>query len=359
MTPTGTGIASNGRRAIWRAASLLILAATTMAQANDNRHVHDPHIIKAGQYYYVFSTGPGVQIRRSKDLVNWTFVGRVFASDVPEWARKEIPEATSVWAPDVSFYDGLYRVYYTVSRFGTNTSFIGLATSKTLDPAAKDYAWKDEGFVIRSTAPDDYNAIDGNLVDAGGGKRALSFGSFWRGIELVHLDAKTGKPPAGAQPRNIASRRNWGAIEAPHILRRGGYFYLFVSFDRCLPRRSQHLQHPATAAPSRWMAPTWTGRASRCWTAAARRCWPRKAASIGPGHCSILKDGRRTLMAYHYYDGDSGGLATIQVRPLNFTKDGWITVGPPFGEQSDCAGASVERNAEGPKSIARPIIPRG
>ncbi|HEY3268889.1 MAG TPA: arabinan endo-1,5-alpha-L-arabinosidase [Armatimonadota bacterium] len=301
-----------------------------MAHANDNQHVHDPHIIKAGRYYYVFSTGPGVQIRRSKDLVSWTFVGRVFTPDVPEWAKKEIPEATSVWAPDISYYGGRYRLYYTVSRFGTNTSFIGLATNRALDPASKEYAWKDAGMVIRSTAPNDYNAIDANLVDAGGGKYALSFGSYWRGIELVDLDPETGKPPAGAPIRYIAGRPNWGAIEAPHIIRRGGYYYLFVSFDRCC--RGVRSTYNIRYGRSKTLDGPYVDREGKpMLDGGGTLLLATEGRYIGPGHCSILKDGRRTLMAYHYYDGEAGGIATIQVRPLNFTKDGWVTVGPPFG----------------------------
>jgi arabinan endo-1,5-alpha-L-arabinosidase len=51
-------------------------------------NVHDPAIIKAGEYYYCYNTDvgygisvrSGVQIRKSKDLVEWTFVGWVFNS---------------------------------------------------------------------------------------------------------------------------------------------------------------------------------------------------------------------------------------------------------------------------------------
>ncbi|HAB34475.1 MAG TPA: arabinan endo-1,5-alpha-L-arabinosidase, partial [Exiguobacterium sp.] len=47
---------------------------------------HDGAIIKEGDTYYVFSTDymvggpptPGIQIRKSNDLINWQFTGRVF-----------------------------------------------------------------------------------------------------------------------------------------------------------------------------------------------------------------------------------------------------------------------------------------
>src|SRR4051812_48836595 len=49
-------------------------------------NVHDPAIIKTGDYYYCYSTDvgygidvrAGLQIRKSKDLVEWTYVGWVF-----------------------------------------------------------------------------------------------------------------------------------------------------------------------------------------------------------------------------------------------------------------------------------------
>ena len=63
----------------------------------DNQHkwgpynVHDPSIINDGEYYYCYSTDAGYgievpaghQIRRSKDLVQWEFVGWVF-SGIPK-----------------------------------------------------------------------------------------------------------------------------------------------------------------------------------------------------------------------------------------------------------------------------------
>ena len=39
--------------------------------------------------------------------------------------------------------------------------------------------------------------------------------------------------PADAPPRPPGLPDNWQAIEAPFIVHRGGYFYLFTSFDLC------------------------------------------------------------------------------------------------------------------------------
>ncbi len=72
------------------AAVSLVLAAPPVAVAepaaepeNAIVHVHDPDAIKEGRWYYVFSTGPGVMIRRSRDLKHWTNSGRVFPKEIP------------------------------------------------------------------------------------------------------------------------------------------------------------------------------------------------------------------------------------------------------------------------------------
>ena len=43
--------------------------------------VHDPVMTKAGDTYYVFSTGPGITYYESKDMVNWQLTGRVFPDE--------------------------------------------------------------------------------------------------------------------------------------------------------------------------------------------------------------------------------------------------------------------------------------
>ncbi len=80
---------------------------------------------------YLFSTRAGIAIRCSKDLIHWRLCGDVFAH-LPEWAVKEVPGLRGLWAPDVSYFNGKYHLYYSVSTFGSNHSRIGLATNQTL-----------------------------------------------------------------------------------------------------------------------------------------------------------------------------------------------------------------------------------
>ncbi len=118
---------------------------SSWGQVGAVRHVHDPTIIQCDDYFYLFGTGKGIPVRRSVDLVHWEMAGRVFDSDAPEWALKEIPRADNTWAPDISYHDGLYYLYYAVSTFGKQRSCIGLAVNETLDASSRKYRWVDRG----------------------------------------------------------------------------------------------------------------------------------------------------------------------------------------------------------------------
>ena len=47
----------------------------------------------------------------------------------------------------------------------------------------------------------------------------------------------------------------------------------------------------------------------------------------GPGGQSVVRDGRRMLLVYHYYDGKDNGNAKVRVRLLTWTSDGWPRAG--------------------------------
>lgn len=158
--------------------------------------MHDTVLIKQDDTYYVFGGRPGVgmiPVRTSKDLHHWTLSGYVFEK-LPDWAIKEIPRARDPWAPDISYYNGKYHLYYSVSTFGSRNSAIGLATNLTLDPKSPKYKWVDEGMVLRSEQEkDDWNAIDPHLFIEDKHRVWLDWGSFWGGIKMKRIDPGTGK----------------------------------------------------------------------------------------------------------------------------------------------------------------------
>lgn len=304
-------------------------AGEDLKKENAIRHVHDPCMIRQGQYYYVFSTGPGVLVRRSKDLINWEFTGRVFAADVPDWARKEIPGSSALWAPDISYANGRYYLYYSVSTFGKNRSLIGLVTNKTLDPASRDYQWKDEGKVWESFSNNDYNAIDPNRLDISRDQSILTFGSYWSGIKLIKIDSKTGKPAPNTPVVALSQRPFPDAQEAPFVIRHGKDFYLFVSFDACC--RGVDSTYNIRVGRSRKPEGPYVDRNGKTlMDGGGTSVLATEGRYIGPGHCAALHDKGRDLLINHFYDRDATGIPTLQVRPLTWDKAGWPVAGSPL-----------------------------
>lgn len=292
------------------------------------RQVHDPCIIKDGDTYHLFSTGPHIWWRTSKDLETWELRGGVFGA-IPDWARQEIPRADSLWAPDISYYNGRFHLYYSVSTFGSNRSCIGLATNVTLDPESPDYQWVDQGKVIESFPTDDWNAIDPNLVLDEDGQPWLAWGSFWTGIKMRRIDPETGKPSRADDTLYALARRDQipgtsGAIEAPFIIRHQGYYYLFVSFDFCckgtlstykiMVGRAEQVTGPYRDRDGTDML-----RGGGTLVLQGDERWR------GPGHNAVLQEPEGDKLIYHAYDAKAAGMPTLRISPIVWDAEGWPT----------------------------------
>ena len=203
--------------------------------------VHDPSVMRQGGTYYVFGTdigapvGGSLPIACSTDRVAWTSCGFVF-SEIPAWVSQQVPGLLGLWAPDISYFNGLYHVYYAGSTFGSNTSVIGLATNTTLDRTDPSYQWVDQGEVLGSVSSDDFNAIDPNILTDTDGSVWMTYGSYWSGIKQQQIDPTTGMLLA-SNPAvySLATRPavQFDPIEASSLVHKGNYYYLFNSFDFC------------------------------------------------------------------------------------------------------------------------------
>jgi len=303
--------------------------------------VHDPVIIKEKDTWYLFSTGGAM--RRSKDLHHWTLVGKVFEK-LPDWATTEIPGVRGgYWAPDISFYKGVYRLYYAVSTFGKNDSAIGLATNKVLDPESPDYKWVDQGIVFRSHRGDDFNAIDPNLATDGNGGQWLDFGSFWGGIKMRRIDPETGKlatsdttlyslasRPHDPYPATLNGPPTKAAIEAPFIVRHDNYYYLFVSFDYCC-RGPNSTYYVVIGRSATITGPYLDMHGKPMMEGGGTRLTTGTSLWRGPGHEGILlQPGGPDLMVFHAYDGTTGK-PSLQISTINWD-GGWPRVASLPGE---------------------------
>ncbi len=311
---------------------------------------HDPVAILCEGTWYLFCTGMGVSVYTSQDQTSWTYSGRVF-QDPPKWALETVPGYRGhTWAPDIAFHDGLYYLYYSCSSFGKNDSAIGVATNKTLNPASPDYKWEDHGCVVRSVAGRDlWNAIDPHLFVDADGTPWLSFGSFWGGVKLVQLDStltRVAEPqvwfplcrrPEGtaedtsltddaikADPRGKDFDPGNGAVEAPFIVRRGDYYYLFVSYDLCC--RGPKSTYKVVVGRSRQVTGPYVDKDGvSLMEGGGTPVLVGNERYPGVGHCAVVPTDEGDKMYFHCYDKEMNYNSHLLIRPLTWT-GGWPEV---------------------------------
>ncbi|GAA4936402.1 arabinan endo-1,5-alpha-L-arabinosidase [Streptomyces coeruleoprunus] len=279
---------------------------------------HDPTMLRtsSGQYL-LYATGGGISSKTSTDRTAFSAGGDAFSAR-PSWWRNysSVPEA---WAPDISYHGGRYLMYYSVSTFGSNTSAIGLATSSTGRPGS----WSDRGIVYTSGSASDYNAIDPNLFVDSDGKWWLSFGSWWSGIKMIQLDPFTGKQLSGNGTRYSLASRPTGtkAVEAPFIVKRNGYYYLFASYDTCCNGTGSTYKVKVGRA-TRVTGPYYDRNGVSMMNNGGTPVLESHGSVIGPGGQSIMNDVDGDLIVYHYYDGNANGTPELGINLLNWSS-GW------------------------------------
>jgi arabinan endo-1,5-alpha-L-arabinosidase len=289
----------------------------------------DPTISKDGDWYYVYATGQGIEARRSRDLIDWEVLPPVFSDSVPAWAKKKIPGADSIWAPDIRKIGNRWHLHYSVSTLGSQHSVLGLAIAESLDPAHPKGGWKDHGLVLESQpGKDSYNALDSSVCLDETGRPWIVWGSYFSGIFLAEADPTTGKLAQGARHHHVANRlpgigqngNHTQGIEGPVIIRKHGRYYLFVSLGdqinyHVVVGRADHITGPYVDR----MGKPLIGDGGTPVIAPYGR-------NRGNGHNGVLVDEcpwfdifvNHTLMETS---------RDLQVRPMFWSEDGWPLVG--------------------------------
>lgn len=311
-------------------------------------NVHDPSILKIGDYYYSYSTDvgfgitvrAGIQIRKSKDLVEWTYVGWVF-NNLPSMGAAFITQAggtpfNSLWAPYILKVGSEYRLYYSLSSGVSRLSVIGLATA-----TSPEGPWTEKGIAVASKNDNitQTNAIDPSVIVTQAGEHWMYYGSAYDGIYILKLDPVTGLAAnAGDKGKRIAQRGSTGNsingnIEGPEIIFNANLnkYFLFISYDWLETKynvrvargdnpqgpfydfngvdvNSPHDAGPMIVAPYQF-----TGHSG----------WQ------GTAHCSVFKDeAGQYYMGHQGRPGASKYSMDLHIRKLFWTGDGWPVASP-------------------------------
>lgn len=297
---------------------------------------HDPSMVRFEDGYALMSTNNNLQLWTSEDAYTWRD-HKSTVSKIPQWAYTYAPTTEGIWAPDIYYMNGEYRVYYCVSVFGKRTSAIGYQSTKSIMPGTTGYGWTDHGHVFHTVASDKYNAIDADVVRDTEGNYWMAFGSFGLGIQLIKLDAKTGYQASDDKTvYNIArrtSKASNGAEEGPSLIEHGGQYFLFTAWDICCQQGANIEQTTYKTAYGRADKVTGPYKDRAGYDMAnggGTILMERYGRYVGPGGGEAFQDLNRVRFVHHYYDLNGDKYNHIHIRDVVFTDDNWAEMGQPF-----------------------------
>lgn len=324
------------------------IAAFTNYQKWTVYNVHDPSVIKAGDYYYMYSTDVGfgidvrlgIQVRKSKDLVEWTYVGWVFNS-LPSKGAAFISghggtPFNSLWAPYIMKVGSEYRLYYSLSSAVSRLSVIGLATA-----TSPEGPWKEKGIAVSSinSSTVQTNAIDPTVVVTPTGEHWMYYGSAYDGIYVLQLDPTTGLALKADDKGVRIAQRGFtgntinGNIEGSEVIYNASLnkYFIFIAYDWLETKYNVRVGRgdspqgpfydfngvnintvqdhgPMIVAPYRFEGHSgWQGTA----------------------HCAVFKDDAgQYFMAHQGRPGASKYSMDMHIRKIFWMQNGWPVVSP-------------------------------
>ena len=190
----------------------------------------DPCVCRKGDDYYVavssFEWLPGIPVYHSKDLVHWELLTHVLSDQVD---LTKLPSAKGIWAPCLTYCeaeDKFYVVYGVMnsmnSRYFDVDNYV-ISASDICGPWSEPVYLHSSGF-------------DASILHDDDGKKyvvALEWETR-EGYEkpgvicICEYDAQN-KKVVGYPQRIWAGTTNRGCIEAPHLTKRNGYYYLMCA----------------------------------------------------------------------------------------------------------------------------------
>jgi xylan 1,4-beta-xylosidase len=212
----------------------------------------DPSALCVGQDYYIatstFEWWPGIEIYHSRDLVNWKWVAAPISR--PEQVPSGLPgnyNSGSLWAPHLSYSDGLFWLVYTDVKSSTafkDTLNYVITAPDIIGP------WSEPTFLTAS-------GFDPSLFHDDDGKHYFLNMLFdWRlekpgfaGTVIQEFDVATRR--LTGMRRHFYNGTDLGVCEGPQILKKDGYYYLL-----CAAGGTGYM-HAATVARARSLDGPW------------------------------------------------------------------------------------------------------
>ena len=304
-----------------------------------DRDFADPAVVRAADgSFYVYATQTretsppiNIQVARSTDLVHWQVLGDALPRK-PEWART----TQDFWAPHAHFADGRWFLYYAAKKDGGDMC-LAVATSD-----------RPEGPFVDAGAPiqcgKGFRDIDAMAFDdPATGKKLLYWGSMHLPLLVQELAPDRRRFAPGSAPIEVLSTRDAQyekLIEAPWVVLRHGYYYLFYSGDNCCGDQASYAvlvaRSRSATGPFETLAHA-TGASSSAILVRSER-WN------APGHNAIVSDGAGDdWIVYHAVDPRRPTIpgTTDTRRPLLLDRVVWQNGWPAVDRGTPSASAKA------------------
>lgn len=268
----------------------------------------DPSIVRVGEDYYMVNSTfiffPCIPVSHSRDLIHWEIIGHAITN--PEWARlDELEGGRGYWAPDISFDNGRYYITATYRLNDTGTVYrkqIVVSSDRPEGPYSEPAIIEEDG-------------IDPSIFHEEGRHYML----LNRGARILELSSDCTKQISEASLLFYGDQKR--APEGPHLLKKDGYYYLFLAEGGTGPG------HRITVARSRELM----GNYEPCPYNPIMRQTDEKAGIQRCGHGKpVCTQNGEWYMVYlcgrRIGDGYSVLGRETALDPITWTADGWPVV---------------------------------
>lgn len=269
----------------------------------------DPSIVRVGSDYYMVNSSfvyfPCIPISHSTDLIHWDIIGHAITN--PDWSMLgELDGGRGYWAPDISYCDGLFYICatYRMNDGGSVCRKQIVVTSKQPQgPYSKPWMFDEDG-------------IDPSIFHDDDGRHYMLLN---RGARIFEINQYATEQMSEAVMLYYGDCKR--APEGPHLLKKDGYYYLFLAEGGTGPG------HRETVARSK----TLHGIYEPCPYNPILRQWDEKALIQRCGHakpfCTQNGDWYMVYLCGRALDSKYTMLGReTSLDPITWTADGWPLV---------------------------------
>ena len=177
----------------------------------------DPSIVRVGEDYYMVNSSfvyfPCIPISHSKDLIHWEVIGHAITN--PEWAYiDELEGGRGYWAPDISYNEGRF---YLTATYRMNDDGNVYRKQMVVSSDRPEGPYCEPGFI-------DEDGIDPSIFTDDDGRRYMLLN---RGARIFEISKDGTKQLSEAKLLYYGDNKR--APEGPHLLKKDGYYYLFMA----------------------------------------------------------------------------------------------------------------------------------